>query len=299
MQLRTTLMISFSMLVSACAAGAATDGSLSDTDAADASHAGAAGTAGGASGGAPSSGGGGQAGGGAAGSSNGGTAAHGGAAGALTGGGAGTASGGTGGSYASPIVDESSFPVNAWTKTLNWDLATKPIQGEGLLHDPVRQSDFDAFYTDSSPNARHTLKSTDYGLNWVSIQQTAVAGSPWGVAIDPNPSRDPEQPPTMYTPAGYGALGLWKSKDGGVTWFNLFANCKDGVMPKPGGGTVTFPPDGNNLHIDFDQVAILNDDPPNHILITYHEPQPGKAILGESKIRRRDLGDSRNALGLL
>jgi hypothetical protein len=166
---------------------------------------------------------------------------------------------------------------------LGWSRASQPIKGEGLLQDPVRPNDLYAFYTDAQPNHRHVLKSTDYGLSWLSIQRTAVQGSPWGVAIDPNPARDPEQPPTLYTPAGYGARGLWKSTDGGVTWSDLFAACVNGVMPKPGGGTVAFPADKNSLHNDFYQVAVLTDAPPKHILLTYHEPQPGAAVLGESK----------------
>jgi hypothetical protein len=175
--------------------------------------------------------------------------------------------------------------VGVWTKMLDWPLGTMLISGEGMLVDPVRPSDFYFFYEANKPNAggdRHVLKSTDYGATWKQVDKTQSHGNAWGVGIDPNPLRDPASPPTMYTPAGYGDLGLWKSTDGGVTWVNLFAEAANGTVPAPGGGTVTFPPDKNGLHTDFYQVHILPDDPPNHILVTYHYGTPGVQALGES-----------------
>jgi hypothetical protein len=175
--------------------------------------------------------------------------------------------------------------VGVWTRMLNWPLASMLIGGEGMLLDPVRPSDLYFFYEASKPNAsgdRHVLKSTDYGSTWTPIDKTQSHGNAWGVAIDPNPLRDPATPPTMYTPAGYGDLGIWKSTDGGVTWVDLFANASNGVVPAPGGGTSTFPADKNGIHVDFYQVCILPDDPPNHILITYHYGTTGAQALGES-----------------
>jgi hypothetical protein len=173
--------------------------------------------------------------------------------------------------------------MGVWTPMLNWPLATRLISGEGVLVDPVRPSDFYFFYEADHPNAggaRHVLKSTDYGATWTQIDKTSSTGNAWGVAIDPNPLRDPATPPTMYTPAGYGDLGLWKSTDGGVNWVNLFAS--GGTVPQKGGGTVTFPPDKNGIRVDFYQVAILPDNPPNHILVTYHYGTTGSQPLGES-----------------
>jgi hypothetical protein len=160
--------------------------------------------------------------------------------------------------------------------------AGKTICGEGVLVDPARASDFYFFYeeTHCNGNPRHVMKSTDFGKTWTQIDKTPMRGDAWGNAIDPNPKRDPGTPPTMYTPAGYADNGLWKSTDGGVIWTNLFKN--GGTVPKTGGGTVTFPLDGNRFNTDFYQVHILPDNPPNHILITYHYGTPGQTPLGES-----------------
>jgi hypothetical protein len=196
-------------------------------------------------------------------------------------------------SHASPGVSASALvtvnppatgQVGVWTPMLGWPLATQPISGDALVRDPVRPGDFYFFYEVGTPNgggATHVLESTDYGATWTQVDTSSFMGNPWGVAIDPNPGRDPGQPPTMYSPAGYGQGGVWKSTDGGATWVDLFHD-GTGVVPTPGGGTTTFPPDKNGAHTDFYQVHILPDDPPNHILVTYHYGTPGAQALGES-----------------
>jgi hypothetical protein len=134
--------------------------------------------------------------------------------------------------------------------------------------DPVRPSDFYAFAASSPVTA--VLASTDYGTTWTSVKTTSeMNGNPWGAAIDPNPCRDPASPPTLYSPAGYGSTGLWKSLDRGVTWTQLFAG--DNVFsPYTPFGTI---PDVYAVHI-------LPDDPPNHLLLTFHgnwvDPSNGK-----------------------
>ncbi len=155
---------------------------------------------------------------------------------------------------------------------LNW--TTPKIAGAGLVGDPVRPSDFYMFYETPGGNVgtNHVLKSTDYGMTWNQADQTTFNGNAWGVAIDPNPNRNPNTAPTLYAPAGYGNNGVWKSTDGGKNWGNLFDNSQYStcLIPKKGGGTVAIPRDTNNGCMDFYQINVLPDNPPNHILVTYH-----------------------------
>jgi hypothetical protein len=143
---------------------------------------------------------------------------------------------------------------------------------QSVVVDPVRPSDFYAFVSAGSvPTA--VLKSTDFGATWTNVNTTsAMVGNPWGAAIDPNPNRNRSTPPTMYAPQGYGTEGLWKSTDGGVTWVNLL----DGVTPfspyNEWGGTAA----------DVYAIAILPDNPPNHLIITFHSWNGNDAGLGES-----------------
>ncbi|MEO8151667.1 MAG: hypothetical protein ABI605_01265 [Rhizobacter sp.] len=165
-----------------------------------------------------------------------------------------------------------SAPLDILTPMLNWPQDSRQISGDGLLADPVNPGTLYAFYGAPVSNGglTHVIKSTDFGLNWAQVDESSFVGNAWGVAIDPNPSRAKNTPPTMYSPAGYGNAGVFKSTDGGKTWRNLFTGLWDGVIPKKGGGTLTIPPDGNRGHLDFYQVHVLPDDPPNHILVTYH-----------------------------
>jgi hypothetical protein len=224
------------------------------------------------------------------------------------GGGAGSAQAGSSSGGGVAPIGEITGAEGVWEPMLKWPKDTQPNSGEGVLVDPARSSDFYYFYQTPHLNSgdRHVLKSTDYGLTWEQIDETTVVGDAWGNAIDPNPQRDPNTPPTMYTPAGYGDMGIWKSTDGGVTWVNLFAGVTDGIVPAPGGGTSQFPPGKSGERIDFYQVHILPDDPPNHILITYHYGAPdSKLPLGESKdggatweVHSLPGGDSHYVLGV-
>jgi hypothetical protein len=136
-----------------------------------------------------------------------------------------------------------------------------------VLVDPVRPSDVYVFTTPSDSQKMAVLKSTDFGQTFIDVNTTTeLRGNPWGAAIDPNPNRDPNTPPTFYTPAGFGNHGVWKSIDGGVTWTNTLV------------GSVF------DQQRDSYQIAVLPDDPPNHLLFTYHYGWPNNpdAGLGES-----------------
>lgn len=166
-------------------------------------------------------------------------------------------------------------PLGIVSPMLNWFQDDQPILGWGMLSDPAVPGTLYAFYGDWATDGglTHVLQSTNSGLTWTQVDKASFRGNTWGVAIDPSPNRQKDSPPTMYAPAGYGNLGLWKSIDGGQTWKNLFFGLSNGVIPKKGGGTLTIPADSNGMHLDFYQVHVLPDDPPNHILVTYHYGQ--------------------------
>lgn len=152
------------------------------------------------------------------------------------------------------------------------------VRGNAILADPAIAGVFYAFVQDGTDNPAdsHLLKSTDFGQTWSQQDTMTLAGNAWGAAIDPDPKRcvgkAPCPPPVLYRAAGTAALGLWKSTDDGKTWTNLFAQHTTGTVPTPGGGTVTYPgqKNGPNDVLDFYQVLIVPDDPPNHLLVTYH-----------------------------
>jgi hypothetical protein len=183
-------------------------------------------------------------------SSGGSESTSGGSGGATAGGSAG--SGGSGSTYVPP---EGDGEPGVWTKI------PQPISftyAMSLIADPVRVNEYYSFLTDGAGTDFHVLKSTDYGLSWAVINETNMQGDPWGAAIDPNPNRDPETPAVMYTPAGYGSSGVFKSTDGGVNWTQMGEGLESAI-----GSYSQYP-------WDTYSITILPDDPPNHILATYH-----------------------------
>jgi hypothetical protein len=169
---------------------------------------------------------------------------------------------GTGGSTVviDPCVEAGTCPAGTWVQR---DLPgfADPYRVQAVLVDPVRPSDVYAFAGSNGGPAIKLYKSTDYGDTWEQRNTTAAfTGNPWGASIDPNPDRDPGTAPTLWSPAGYGANGAWQSTDGGQT-FVRSSGCDQAFGPhNPFGSLLT----------DLYHVKILPDDPPNHILATYH-----------------------------
>lgn len=147
---------------------------------------------------------------------------------------------------------------NVWTQTK----IPLPYNVVSVLVDPVRPGDYYAFLINGwqSGNSNVVMKSVDFGLTWsVVYNSPSMIGEAWGTAIDPNPNRNSSTPPTIYIPSGYGSGGIFKSTDGGVTWTQLFTE------------PTVFDPYSNFGGLpDVYSVNILPDNPPNHILITFH-----------------------------
>jgi hypothetical protein len=172
-------------------------------------------------------------------------------------------------------------PAGVWIKSVLSSALTPGGNYGGVqtvLTDPVRPSDFYAFVSPGDNLTMDIQKSTDYGITWTNINATtAMTGDPFGAAIDPNPNRNPSTPPVLYTPAGFGSHGLWKSVDGGFTWVHLLT------------GSTPFDPYNPYNTVDAYSVSILPDNMPNHILVTYHygftssgAPQTSPGGFGES-----------------
>jgi hypothetical protein len=92
---------------------------------------------------------------------------------------------------------------------------------QDIVVDPVRPSDFYAFVCHQG-----VWKSTDYGGTWTKVNtgkngDQIDKGKPWGSGIDTSWCRDPAKPPTLYTLAGAGPMGFWRSTDGGVSWTQI------------------------------------------------------------------------------
>jgi hypothetical protein len=156
-----------------------------------------------------------------------------------------------------PCVAAGTCPEGEWApRELPGLRAEDRVQS--VLRDPARASDFYAFVGSNNGGQVYVYASTNFGETWAQRNTTAaMTGNPWGASIDPNPARDPSTAPTLWSPAGYGAGGAWKSTDGGRTF------------TYPAGLDAAFEP-YNPAGTDLYHTAILPDDPPNHLFVTYH-----------------------------
>jgi len=146
-----------------------------------------------------------------------------------------------------------------------WEALTIPNLAAGdyiqsVVNDPVNPGHFYIAAGNNDGRAIKWWRTTDFGDTWTIRNSSSMNGNPWGFSIDPNPGRDPSTLPTLYSPAGYGSVGAWKSTDGAATWTRL-AGADAAFGP--------YNPFGTGL-TDLYHLCILPDDPPNHVLATYH-----------------------------
>jgi photosystem II stability/assembly factor-like uncharacterized protein len=149
----------------------------------------------------------------------GGTAAHGGGAGMTgTAGGAGaTVSSSDGGAEAQArpphvVADCGHLPAPG-----TWEEITPPnFKALAFVIDPSNQA---IVYL----GGNHTglAKTTDCGSTWTKIRMGSLSESDNG--LQGTMVIDPVDPKIIYTDARYGASGIWKTTDGGVSWIALFS----------------------------------------------------------------------------
>jgi hypothetical protein len=144
---------------------------------------------------------------------------------------------------------------------------------------PNRIATYGAHYFALAPSAPGTIylgtsslglwRSTDCGAHWVLADgggSPVDAGRNWTIAVDPNDAQ------TLYTTAGYGTGGVYKSTDGGASW------------------TQILPPKINAVASFVEKIAM---DPgnPDHLTVSFHDAclqstttpdlfAPGTALVG-------------------
>ena len=146
-----------------------------------------------------------------------------------------------------------------------WEELTVPTLATGdhiqsVMADPVNPGHYYIAAGNNDGRAIKWWRTTDFGDSWTLRNNTTMHGNPWGFSIDTNAGRNPATPPTLYSPAGYGDTGAWKSTDGAATWTRL------------AGADAAFGPYNpfGSLLTDLYHVCVLPDDPPNHVLASYH-----------------------------
>ena len=100
-------------------------------------------------------------------------------------------------------------------------------------------------------------KTTDCGSSWQLVPTGSNAadvnrGMNWTLAIDP------QEPDVVYTNSGYGSNGLFKSKDGGVNWTDIWS-----LMSQP--------ELGKSFQYNFANVVAIDPYNHQHLLLTFHE----------------------------
>jgi hypothetical protein len=121
------------------------------------------------------------------------------------------------------------------------------------------------------------FKSTDCGSTWTHVDTGAGAsmidsGRNWTIVMDPTDSN------VLFTTAGYGAGGVWKSTDGAVSWKQVLTqNVLDATGASPCATTMDKTVCGGAGGF----VEKITMDPTNsqHLLVSFHTPCAGTTPL--------------------
>ena len=103
-------------------------------------------------------------------------------------------------------------------------------------------------------HAQGIYKSSDCGSSWVHINTGVYGhkldeGRNWAMVLDPRDS-------SIYTVAGYGPAGVWKSTNGGVDWAQILTPNVIAVAPFKG----------------FIETISMDPTDPAHLIVSFHGP---------------------------
>jgi hypothetical protein len=147
--------------------------------------------------------------------------------------------------------------VGEWQDITIPELAGMDLAMLSLVLDPVH---IGTAYAGTSGNG--VWKSTDCGANWTKVS-TGLNGDLLGTGGQWTLNIDRTNPDVLYAGNLYGANGssqyFWKSTNGGVDWFSVFAD---------GGNVLSV--------INFFQEAALEDANPAHIVASFHDTCRGE-----------------------
>lgn len=180
--------------------------------------------------------------------------------------------GGNGGSVEDPEEEAGAAAVweNVTPKEVELDPAAFGDFNYGILQVAVAPDDATTVYFTTSYQG--LWKSTNSGDSWKKVN-TGLNGDKIDQGRGGTFIVDPVDPAIMYLSSGYGALGIWKSVNGGVDWEQLFtADAKQNP-------TRAINPSG-----DFNpDIATFDLDPSDHLhlLAAFHDvPWKGYADAG-------------------
>jgi hypothetical protein len=164
--------------------------------------------------------------------------------------------------YISLSAQSAQTPGTWVNVTPNSNVATGESGIVTVVSDAARPGDFYFFAA-----YRGVWKSTDFGKTWAKTNTGTNSdqvdnGRGWYSAIGLDLNRNPATPPVLYTTAGYGSLGVWKSTDGGVSWVDVWNN----NIFKEDGVTNIYSDVGRDIHA----LCMTSATNPNRLILNLH-----------------------------